>query len=306
MSNAIDIIVPWVNPADAVWRKKFESMKQNKTGVKSECRYRDFGIFKYFFRCIEQNCHWARKVFLVLDSPSQVPDWLDTSNPRLRIVYHNEYIPSEMLPTFNSNVIEMFFHMIPDLSEHFVLVNDDMFFTNPSSASDYFVDGMPVDHRVEDALSRYDSMNYFAATQRNNRAVFADYTGKKDVLYFNHHLPIAYRKSFWFGIWDRYKFGFLAGLDDSNFRHGKNYTHWLFRHLQMATGNYYERDITKYEKYIVLADRMNTKRIGDAINSCKAVCLNDQEALVHDFNIMEKFMRNTMEKKFPNKCSFER
>ena len=38
-----------------------------------------------------------------------------------------EFIPKEYLPTFNSNVIEMNLHRIENLSEKFILFNDDLF-----------------------------------------------------------------------------------------------------------------------------------------------------------------------------------
>ena len=35
--------------------------------------------------------------------------------PKLKLVSHKDYIPAEYLPTFNSNVIELWLHKIPEL-----------------------------------------------------------------------------------------------------------------------------------------------------------------------------------------------
>ena len=64
------------------------------------------------------------------------------------IVKHEDYIPEEFLPTFQSRTIDMNFHRIKDLSEHFVYFNDDMFLINPTTKEDFFVNGLPCDSAV--------------------------------------------------------------------------------------------------------------------------------------------------------------
>ena len=43
---------------------------------------------------------------------------------------------TEFLPTFNSTTIETMPHYIPNLSEHFIYFNDDMFLIKPTKISD--------------------------------------------------------------------------------------------------------------------------------------------------------------------------
>ena len=45
-------------------------------------------------------------------------------------------MPQQCLPTFNSTTIEMFLPKIPDLAEHFIYGNDDMYPMAPSQPSD--------------------------------------------------------------------------------------------------------------------------------------------------------------------------
>lgn len=44
---------------------------------------------------------------------------------------HREIIDHDYLPTFNSHVIEANLHKIPNLSEHFIYFNDDVFVAKP-------------------------------------------------------------------------------------------------------------------------------------------------------------------------------
>ena len=76
------------------------------------------------------------KIFIVTNG--QVPKWLDTSNPKIEMVFHSEIMPADALPTFNSTAIESCIHNIPNLSEHFILGNDDMLFTDYACREDFF------------------------------------------------------------------------------------------------------------------------------------------------------------------------
>jgi hypothetical protein len=54
------------------------------------------------------------------------------------VVPHSSIFPyPEHLPTFNSLAIETHLHRIPGLSENFIAMNDDFFFTAPWSLSDF-------------------------------------------------------------------------------------------------------------------------------------------------------------------------
>ena len=114
--NKIDIVIPFYNDSDEEWSKVLYDYLKNEHSndrqVTGEERYRDWENFKYFFRGIEQNCKWVNKVFLIVASESQIPNWLNRNNSKLRIVYHDEYIPKE-------------------LSNNYIYCNDDYFFINP-------------------------------------------------------------------------------------------------------------------------------------------------------------------------------
>ena len=103
----LDIVVLYCNDNDTKWKEQYNYYKQeeistNKANIANrqsfgEERYRDWGAFKYWFRGVDNNCNWLNKIFLVVSDESQIPDWLDTTNSKLRIVYHKEFIPEELL-----------------------------------------------------------------------------------------------------------------------------------------------------------------------------------------------------------------
>ena len=68
---------------------------------------------------------------------------LDVNHPKIKIVDHTELLPKEILPTFNSSVLDYFIYKIPDLSEHFLYANDDMFINADLSPSFFFNEEFP-------------------------------------------------------------------------------------------------------------------------------------------------------------------
>lgn len=131
----IDVVVPYVDFTDDEWQKRAEENSINIDKV----RFRGQGdFFKYFFRGIDKNISWINNVYLLVQSESQVPKWINRK--QVKVVLHEEFIPKEFLPTYNSCTIEMFLHNIKNLEEHFLYFNDDMYVTKEISTTSFFVD----------------------------------------------------------------------------------------------------------------------------------------------------------------------
>lgn len=80
---------------------------------------------------------WVQTIYIVTDAQS--PPWLSEQNhPKIKIIDHTEIIDKQYLPTFNSHVIEANLHKIPNLSEHFIYFNDDVFVARPLKAEHFF------------------------------------------------------------------------------------------------------------------------------------------------------------------------
>ena len=144
----IDFVVTWLDSLDPVWQRDIKKYRGVKTeGDQSDARYRDWELFKYWFRSIETYAPWVNKIYLVTNG--KFPDWIKENHPKLVMVKHSDYIPDEFLPTFNSHTIEFFLYKIKGLSEHFVYFNDDCFLNSPVEPSFYFKKGLPCDENAE-------------------------------------------------------------------------------------------------------------------------------------------------------------
>lgn len=134
----IDLVYLWVNGNDPKWIAKRNACVGTLSKAEENCkgRYVDNNELKYSIRSVEKYAPWIRKIFIVTDN--QVPQWLNTSHPKIQIVDHTEILPKECLPCFNSVVIEHHLHRIPGLSEHFLYANDDVYFNKSVCPSTFF------------------------------------------------------------------------------------------------------------------------------------------------------------------------
>lgn len=140
-TDKIDIVIPYVDGTDPEWIKLFNQYASTKIdeNVNGKTRFRGQGdFFKYVFRGIDKFIPWINNVFLLVQSKSQVPAWLNQK--KIKVITHENFIPEEYLPTFNSCTIEMFLWNIPELSEKFIYINDDFYALKPATADDFFTE----------------------------------------------------------------------------------------------------------------------------------------------------------------------
>lgn len=105
--------------------------------ITSANRYRDNDELKYSMRSLFRYTPWVRNIILVTNG--QVPSWLDTEHPRVRVVTHAEIFKNKAdLPVFSSPSIEMHLHRIPGVSKKFIYLNDDVFFGAETWPDDFF------------------------------------------------------------------------------------------------------------------------------------------------------------------------
>jgi hypothetical protein len=125
----IDLVYIWCDASEPSYRKRLETALAKERNLdinaRSGARWLGNDELKYSLRSVEKFLPWVRRIFVITDG--QTPKWLDTKNPRVKIVDHKKIIPKKCLPLFNSSAIELFIANIPDLSEHFIFANDDMF-----------------------------------------------------------------------------------------------------------------------------------------------------------------------------------
>ncbi|MGW0965575.1 stealth family protein [Streptomyces sp. NPDC002516] len=141
----IDVVYTWVDDADPVWRATKNAVERTLASgpaalheqATNDARYTSRDELRYSLRSLHQYAPWVRNIFLV--TAGQVPGWLDTEYPGLKVIDHREiFSDPRALPTFNSHAIESQLHHIPELAEHFLYLNDDVFFGRPVRPDRFF------------------------------------------------------------------------------------------------------------------------------------------------------------------------
>ena len=153
----VDVVYTWVDGDDEAWLAARDERIRELGGTPSAraggaSRYRSRDELRYSMRSIHLFAPWVRRIHLV--TAGQVPSWLDTTHDRVRVVDHREILPESALPTFSSHAIETRLHAVPDLAEHFVYVNDDVFLGRPRRPEHFFRPGgqyaaFVADHRAD-------------------------------------------------------------------------------------------------------------------------------------------------------------
>lgn len=130
-----DLVITYVDNSNKEWQEKYI-----KVSTLAYSMYYRTGkdVLKYLLRSVDKNLPFVNNVFLIVQNTSEVPEYIDTS--KVRVITHEEFIPAEFLPTFNSNTIETFFGNIEGLSEHFLYMNDDMFILNELCKSNFYTE----------------------------------------------------------------------------------------------------------------------------------------------------------------------
>lgn len=323
----MDFVLLWVDNKDPKWLAKYEEYSLKEKGIKDPCRFRDWGNLKYWFRGVEKYANWVDRIFFITDR--QVPYWMDIKNPKLRIVFHEDYIPEEYLPTFNSNTIEMFLHKIPELGEHFVLFNDDFFIIDEISPMRFFRNSLPCDISVFDVYPGYGlSTNNMCNLELLNRNIVKNESIRKYfykwfslrngrnlfrtllliwwpyfVGFLDPHLPQPFLKSVFQEVWDKESMAIADSLK-YHFRQKTNITQYLIRYWQLATGRFSNMRIYK-DSICFYLNESNLHHAIDCIVSQrkKIIVLNDAEYI--DFEISKKKINDAFEHILPNKSLFE-
>lgn len=325
----IDIVIPWVNGQDKIWQKKAIKYMENF----DEKRYRDWDILRYVLRSIEKYSPWIHKVYLVTDN--QRPTWLNEKYKKIKVIDHEQIIPQKYLPTFNSNVITLNLYKIKELSEKFIIMNDDLFFSAPTKVTDFFKNGLPCDFFVESPVlgeiswhktvlngvilinqkfSKRKFMKehfnkYFSVLygKNNLKTLFSLpynlYTG-----FFSDHGPQSYLKKSFEAVWKIYK----EQLEENNTHRvrqsGEDIPDYLVRYYQLVTGNFQPRKVKNRTMYYPIGSK-NFNEINDSLKKQKyqSIVLNDDEIItVDDFDITFKEIHKILENNFPQKSKFER
>ena len=135
----VDMVYTWVDGTDPAWQRSYDDAVASAGLLNAEAanrsRYANRDELRYSMRSLWWNADFFRRVFLV--TAGQRPSWL-ADHPQLTLVDHRDLFSAAELPTFNSHAIETRLHRIEGLSEHYLYLNDDVFFGRPLDASAFF------------------------------------------------------------------------------------------------------------------------------------------------------------------------
>jgi hypothetical protein len=127
----IDLVYTWVDGNDpplSEKRARYDASEQRH-------RYTDHQELRFSLRSVHAYLPWINHIYIVTDG--QRPEWL-VEHPKVTVVDHTQVLDAKYLPTFNSHVIESALHRIPGISEHYVYLNDDIFFLRPMGPEDFY------------------------------------------------------------------------------------------------------------------------------------------------------------------------
>ena len=336
--NTIDFVIPWVDGNDLAWRTEKNAYVETSLSVSTEMdvreeRYRDWDNLQYWFRGVEKFAPWVRKIHFV--TWGHIPTWLNTKNPKLHIVRHEDYIPKQFLPTFNSHTIEWNLHHIEGLAENFVYFNDDMFLVGELKPSDFFRKGKPVDMLAlqPDVANADDQVMPYIYL--NNAMVLAKYFDKRSNMkkqpgaYFHIGYPLQYfgynmletafprftgfytvhgpsplKKNTYEKLW-KLEPGLLNEVCSHKFRQKSDVNQYLLREYQKLSGNFVPRNIQKFNGYYEISTD-NEALLRSIVGSKKhIICLNDANCSI-DFGKVKGEIKQIFEEIFPEKSSFEK
>ena len=340
--DKINFVLLWVDGSDKAWleqKRKYETSSVGSTlgdsDANGECRYRDYGLLKYWFRAVEKFTPWVNSLYFV--TCGQKPCWLNEAHPKLRLVNHTDYIPAAYLPTFQSNCIELNLHRIPELSERFVLFNDDVFILRPIQPDFFFKKGVPV-IPCDLGIPRWLGSSNISRIALNNSGVLKLSLDVESLVWKNiwkyiniralgfsrafknlasfvvnrvviegtfGHLSQPHLKSTLEEIW-RAQPGVLERTSMSRFRTDDSVNHWLVSAWDMVSGRFYPANEKRKGEFITINEK-SLAHICEVIRRQKQpqICLNDKggtPGLEHCFEEIAK----ALEELLPEKSSFEK
>lgn len=333
MNNKIDFVILWVDGNDKKWQEEKNKYSEKKTNDinNQNNRFRDWELLPYWFRGIEKYASWVNKIHFV--TWGHIPTWLNINHPKINIVKHEDFIPKEYLPTFNSNVIQYYLDRIEGLSDRFVMFDDDQYILDTVKKEDFFIKdnirdeygenpiftsrlgdvyphslmnnmGCINSHYSKRAIYRSNFKKYFSVKNgiKNNFRTLCLLPWSFFIGFYNPHICQCYTKEAYKKFWKLCN-NELQEASKNKFRKENDLTTFLIRYIILMEGKYIPRN-HKFGMRIELGE--NNNKVYKAIEKSKykILCINDSSMNI-DFDRTKKELIEVFEKKLPNKSNFE-
>jgi hypothetical protein len=144
----IDLVYTWVNSSDNDW-KSIKDYHWKNINIGDNSIYR-FPMTKnpcceliISLISVQKYLDWVNNIYIVTTRP-QIPDLSSSKlkkkfKDKIKIIHHDEiWKNNDYLPSFNSHSIEGNIHRIPNLSEYFLYMNDDFYFSKHIKKQNFF------------------------------------------------------------------------------------------------------------------------------------------------------------------------
>lgn len=311
----IDLVYLWVNGNDPKWIAKRNACIGIPTNTQENCtaRFADSGELKYSLRSIEKYAPWIRKIFIITDD--QVPEWLDTSHPKIRVVDHSEIMPTECRPCFNATLLEHFIVNIPDLSEHFIYGNDDTYINQPVTPRTFFAeDSLPMIYMIHKPFRKLSlrftfffrekilkkPLNQYMQIVRNAATLVEKKYGKFYACKPHHNFD-AYRKSTILKVREDFN-DKLTAMYPHHMRNSADVHRSLYNYVAMAEGLGHLKYVSDNHSFCI---NIHKRESYQKFEKCHPIlfCANDTPR-ANDAD--RKYSIEFLNKLFPEKSQFEK
>ena len=235
-----------------------------------------------------------------MQSKSQVPSWINQNT--VKVILHEDFIPKEHLPVFNSQAIEMFLWNIPGLSEKFLYSNDDTYFVGPLKPEDFFEDA-----KIKTSFARISLNGEMPLWKKAiiNSGLLANKKEQQSLLSANSYITPAhtirpYLKSKMIELYNNKKQEINSSI--TKFRNEKNYTIYLYDFYLKSLG-------LVIDKTYKSAYHSSNASIGLIANTLinpdlyKIICINDT---TEEYDLKrEQSIEQQFNKKMSKKSKYE-
>jgi hypothetical protein len=311
----IDVVYTWVDGSDSDWQARKAAVHSGiglgelNEFASNESRFLSRDELRYSLRSLDMYAGWVRHVYLVTDR--QVPSWLDTSNPRLTVVDHRDLFADRgRLPTFNSHAIESQLHHIPGLSEHYLYLNDDVFFGRPVGPEKFFAGNGLAHFFTSTAKIGLGPTGAFdrpvmSGAKNNRDRLFKDFDRALTNKF--KHVPHTQRRDVLLELEERFAEDF-AETARHQFRDPADLSiaASLHHYYAFLTGRAVEGRIRYFYADIAAPETAGRLRRMLRTRDYDAFCLNDHDSSGLDPLIQQRMLHDFLVQYFPLPSSFEK
>lgn len=222
MQQPIDAVILWVDGSDPKHQAKLQnylaSIGNPRPSSASSRRFHNAGEIDYCVTSILKFAPWIRRIHIVADQ--QRPEIVDKLRgtqyeDKVQLVDHSAIFAEypDAMPSFNSMAISSLLWKIPNLAEHFLYLNDDFVFIQPTITDDFFRNNKVVlrGHWHSQPNSIMNVFNTIFRPKRQYKISFwtlqqqaARLLGFNERYFKLPHVPHAWTKSAWRDLFLQY------------------------------------------------------------------------------------------------------